>query len=337
MLDRSDQFPQFASPLSARRLCWLQSIALLLSTAFTSILAGTTPRSEPPVKHVIVLGLDGVSSDGLARAKTPHLDALRKAGASTLAARAVMPTASGPNWASILMGAGPEQHGVTSNDWRPDKFDLSPTDVGPGGIFPTIFSLLHQARPDLKTAAIYDWGGTSLYFERDLVDLDFEPDLPKSTTEERVLRAEATLDRAIACIAGQEAQFIFIQLDHPDHFGHRFSWGSDEYLASIEHADGLVGKLLVAVDEAGITSSTALIVVSDHGGIDKGHGGATDAEILVPWILQAPGIRPNFDLGPHLSVCDTAPTIAYLLGVQPPRSWTGRPPFDAFFPSPPQE
>ena len=32
-------------------------------------------------------------------------------------ARGVIPTVSSPNWASMIMGAGPEQHGITSNDW----------------------------------------------------------------------------------------------------------------------------------------------------------------------------------------------------------------------------
>jgi len=43
-------------------------------------------------------------------------------GAWTLHARGVMPTVSSPNWASMIMGAGPEQHGVTSIDWQPYKF-----------------------------------------------------------------------------------------------------------------------------------------------------------------------------------------------------------------------
>ena len=49
--------------------------------------------------------------------------------------------------ASMIMGAGPEQHGVTSNEWETNKFEIAPTVVGPGGMFPTIFGLLRAQRP----------------------------------------------------------------------------------------------------------------------------------------------------------------------------------------------
>src|SRR6516164_906642 len=112
------------------------------------LLAGSMPREGraqvPGVEHVVVIGVDGLSPEGIRRAKTPVLHRMMAEGASTLHARGVMPTVSSPNWASMIMGAGPEQHGVTSNDWKPGKGAISPTAVGPGGIFPTMFGLLRQ-------------------------------------------------------------------------------------------------------------------------------------------------------------------------------------------------
>ena len=84
-------------------------------------------------RHVVVIGIDGLSPDGIQKGATPQLHQLMKSGASTLHARAVMPTVSSPNWASMIMGAGPEQHGITTNDWEVDKFEIAPTAVGPGG------------------------------------------------------------------------------------------------------------------------------------------------------------------------------------------------------------
>ena len=89
------------------------------------LLAGFPPRQVeaqvPGVEHVVVIGVDGLSPEGIKRAKTPVLHKMMAEGASTLHARGVMPTVSSPNWASMIMGAGPEQHGVTSNDWKPGK------------------------------------------------------------------------------------------------------------------------------------------------------------------------------------------------------------------------
>ena len=106
----------------------------------------------PGARHVVIIGVDGLSPDGIQKATTPTLHRMIKAGSSTLHARAVMPTVSSPNWASMIMGAGPEQHGVTTNDWQPDKFEIVPTATGPGGMFPTIFGLLRAQRPARRLA-----------------------------------------------------------------------------------------------------------------------------------------------------------------------------------------
>ena len=120
---------------------------LVLAVVGALVGADSATAQVAGVEHVVIVGVDGLSPDGVRKAETPVLHALMKEGASTLHARGVMPTSSSPNWASMIMGAGPEQHGVTSNDWQPDKFDIAPVAVGPGGIFPTIFGVLKEQRP----------------------------------------------------------------------------------------------------------------------------------------------------------------------------------------------
>jgi predicted AlkP superfamily pyrophosphatase or phosphodiesterase len=80
------------------------------------ISSGRVVAQVSQVEHVVVIGVDGLSPDGVHKAKAPNLARMMKEGAYTLHARAVMPTVSSPNWASMIMGAGPEQHGVTSNE-----------------------------------------------------------------------------------------------------------------------------------------------------------------------------------------------------------------------------
>ncbi|HOW32528.1 MAG TPA: alkaline phosphatase family protein, partial [Bacteroidales bacterium] len=62
------------------------------------------------VQHVILIGIDGVSAEAFQYASTPFMDELVAKGAVSLITRGVMPTVSAPNWATILSGAGPEQH-----------------------------------------------------------------------------------------------------------------------------------------------------------------------------------------------------------------------------------
>ncbi|WP_290708811.1 alkaline phosphatase family protein, partial [Flavihumibacter sp. CACIAM 22H1] len=85
-----------------------------------------TNKAPEGIEHVIVIGIDGFSASGLKKAKAPVLDSLLQVGAYSTSVRTVLPTVSSPNWASLLQGAGPEQHGITDNDWELNDHNLEP-------------------------------------------------------------------------------------------------------------------------------------------------------------------------------------------------------------------
>lgn len=271
------------------------------------------------IKHFVVIGVDGMSPDGILHANTPNMERLRQHGAWTFHARAVMPTSSSPNWASMIMGAGPEQHGITSNDWEPDKFDIAPTVKGPGGMFPTIYGVLRQQRPDAIIGVFHDWEGYGRLFERALVDVVENPSGPTNTAL-----------RAAQFIKDRRPTFCFVHLDHVDHAGHTMGWGTPEYYAAVGVADKLIGQILDAVDAAGLKDETLVLVTADHGGLGKKHGGATMAEIEIPWILCGPGVRPGYEIQSPVNTYDTAATIARVFGLKPPACWIARPVSEAF-------
>jgi predicted AlkP superfamily pyrophosphatase or phosphodiesterase len=305
-------------------------IAAFLAASCSSDQTGEYESGISGIHHVIFIGVDALSPDGIRNAHTPNIDYLMQNGASTLSARAVMPTNSSPNWASMIMGAGPEQHGITSNSWEQDNYQITPTTWGPGGFFPTIFYALKNQKPELKLASFYDWPGFGRLFEQDYVDTIYMPDLPRETTDDRVLWAEDTMHAANEYIRSERPNFLFIQLDHVDHFGHRFAHGSMEYFNSVQHADSLIGTALAAIEESGIMDKTVIMISSDHGGIGTGHGGSTDDEILIPWIIYGAEVTPGLDLGPFINTYDTAATIAYIFGIEPPDGWIARPVKHAF-------
>ena len=82
--------------------CWLVVLAVPWSIADS--LQGQNPAVVNGVEHVVIIGCDGLSPDGIVKAKTPHQDDLMKRGAFTLHARGVLPTDSSPNWASMITG-----------------------------------------------------------------------------------------------------------------------------------------------------------------------------------------------------------------------------------------
>jgi hypothetical protein len=105
-----------------------------------------------------------------------------KTGASTLHARVATPTVSSPNLALMIMGAGSEQYSVTTDDWEPNKFEITPTAVGSGRTFPTIFGLLRAQWPTSRIACFHDWEGFSRLFEQKVADIVEHPKGSEQTT-----------------------------------------------------------------------------------------------------------------------------------------------------------
>jgi predicted AlkP superfamily pyrophosphatase or phosphodiesterase len=293
-------------------------IWLCLAITACSIAIGIAAAPE----HVLVIGCDGFGALGFTPGNAPVLHKLMREGAFTLRARGVMPTSSSPNWASMIMGAGPEQHGITSNDWQPDKFDISPVATGSGGIFPTIFGVIREQKKGASIACVHDWDGFGRLVESKVPDL-----------LEHVKGSEATATRAIEVIQQKKPTFLFVHFDDVDHAGHTFGWKSAEYFQAVEQVDALIGKVLAALTDAGIRKQTVVFMTADHGGSGKSHGGATMGELEIPWIVNGPGVAAGHEIKAPVNTYDLAPTIAWLFGLRPPSCWIGKPVVEAFRPA----
>src|SRR5947209_6250390 len=68
---------------------------------------------------VVLVMIDGLRPDALARIDCPALSGLRERGASTLTARSVMPSITLPCHTSIFHAVPPTRHGITMNEWHP--------------------------------------------------------------------------------------------------------------------------------------------------------------------------------------------------------------------------
>ncbi|MCC8154589.1 MAG: alkaline phosphatase family protein [Tannerellaceae bacterium] len=262
---------------------------------------------------MFVIGIDGLSSDGLRQATTPHMDELIRNGAICNHVRTVQPSSSSANWASMLMGAGTEIHGITSNEWEFDDHELDPVVVNEWGYFPTILSVIKAQRPDAKTGILYHWDGFGRLLEENLASLS-----RRYSTEKEAAYAVADY------IKREKPMFIFSQLDDVDAAGHTFGHMTDGYLQGIAFVDSLIGVIVEAVREAGIEKETLLFIVSDHGGINKGHGGTTWEEITVPFILSGAGIKKGYNMPTETYTFDVAPIITFALGLKEPYAWRGK-------------
>ncbi len=303
----------------------LYGILLIFSVCLVLQSCRTSPDEEP-APMVILIGIDGMSNPGLQRASTPNIDELIRQGATSLSTRAVMPTISGPNWASHLLGAGPVQHGVTMNGWTPATTILTPTETDEQGFFPSVFSVIRDQDPGAVTGFVYDWK-----------DLGYIFDTEKISKVAYTGSHHESIEVITPWIIEQQPDFTFIYMGYPDEVGHEYKWESEEFIRSLGEVDGVLGILFDVLKEAGLFDQTIFIVASDHGGIDYGHGGVSMEEVVIPWIISGPGtIRDKLIEQPN-DVFNTASTIIHLLGLEQPYSWIGRPVSGAFSDDPMSE
>ena len=290
-----------------------QILALLL------ISLTATAQYPKGIEHVVIIGVDGMSPDGICNASTPVLHKMISNGSVKWNVRTVLPSSSSPNWASMIMGAGVEQHGITDNDWGRGEYSLPAIVRNEDGIFPTIFGVVHNSYPTAPIAAVYHWDGFGRLFEKSAVSYDKTFSTEDSTTTDfvRYLQAKKPL-------------FAFLHLDHVDGAGHEHGHGSTEYYHAVAKADSLIGEVLTAIKKAGIENSTLVIVTADHGGIGYGHGGATIEEAEIAMILYGKDIRKGYNIPEQAATYDLAATIAFALKIVPPYVWIGRPLKSAF-------
>jgi uncharacterized protein YqkB len=271
------------------------------------------------IKHVVIIGFDGLSPNGIENAETPNFDKLIKEGASTMHARSVLPSSSSTNWASMIMGVGPEQHGITSNDWEKNNFVLPAVVQGEDFLFPTIFRLIHTQIKNAEIGAIYHWSGFGRLFEKNAVTYDINPE----TEDETALKASAY-------IKSKQPVFTFVHFDHVDHAGHEYGHGSPEYYKAVEKADALLGQVMQAITSSAMANETVVIVSADHGGLGKGHGGESLQEVEIPFIVWGKSVKKNYTIDYPVYQYDNAATVAFALGLKMPMACIGRPVKNAF-------
>jgi phosphopentomutase len=130
----------------------------------------------------------------------------------------------------------------------------------------------------------------------------------------------AVADEAARLLAHEHFEFVFVYFGSVDGAGHLYGWNSPEQLSQLERVDGHIGQLIAAMP-----ADASIIVHADHGGHERTHGTDSPDDMTIPWIAAGPTIRRGHTIAAPVSLLDTAPTIARLLGLRQPAEWEGRP------------
>lgn len=226
--------------------------------------------------HIIVIGVDGAGS-WFKVADTPNFDKIFENGAITYKALSSKPTISAECWGSMLIGVGPEIHGLTNGIVSSVPYDVNSP-------FPSVFRRIKEAYPDAVLGSFCDWNPiTHGIVENNIgVSHDTAPD------------TELT---PVVCnyISENKPDFLFIHFDSVDGAGHRSGYGLPAFIQRIHEVDKLIGDVHTAVRDAGMLQDTLFVVIADHGGANdencKGsHGGWTYEEKYVTFAAAGKGI-----------------------------------------------
>lgn len=272
-----------------RRAC----AALLLVLSW---LPALVPAAEQPAgaRHVVLISIDGLRPDYYIPSPTrltttPALDALRDAGSWAEGVVGQFPSLTYPSHTSIITGVRPAIHGIVQNT----RFD--PT--GAGGWFfessaikvPTLWDAARQA--GLKTAAI-SWpvsvGAPIDYLlpetnqaPRDSTWLDLmrkqsTPGLVDAVVErlggfepnanrDYVQRDRFSTAAAAVILEKYRPNLLLIHLVEADGAQHQHGPNSPEAISALGRIDASIGAIVRAIDTAGISDRTTVIITGDHG------------------------------------------------------------------------
>lgn len=284
----------------------------IFSLIIIMIACNASSFAQKNIKHVVLIGVDGMGAYAFKKAKLPVMQSMMAKGSWSLEARTVLPSSSAANWASMNMGAGPELHGFTT--WGSKSPDMPSRVLDEYGMFPSIAGLLRKSRPESEIGFIYEWDGIGYLFPKAAVNKDLNCDGDIALT-----------NAVVEYIETKKPNFLFVHLHDVDSVGHTVGHDTPEYYASVERTDAHIGEILQSIERAGIADETLVLVTADHGGIKKGHGSISMAEMQIPWIVVGPGIRKNHQVQESIMTFDTAATIAAALKLKAPQVWIGRP------------
>ena len=214
-------------------------LILLFCLPIATSVEAKSKQPKPKAKHVLVIGIDGWGGYSLAKAHDiPNIRLLMQQGCYTAKKRSVLPSDSGVNWASMFNGSCPELHGYTT--WNSHTPEIPSVELNEHGKFPTIFSILRKARPDVVTGCIAEWDGIKHVVDTMAIDnYDLAPDWEHHTSLLCEMAERFIIDRKPTLFA--------VCWDQLDHTGHSIGHDTPEYYKTLAELDVYVGRLIQAV------------------------------------------------------------------------------------------
>src|SRR4030065_668534 len=274
----------------------------------TPPLAGE-PIGNPQTRSLVIVLIDALRFDTSQKAEVMRfLSQLRREGASAVM-HSRAPSYSEPGYTVLLTGAWPDLNdGPTMNFEYADIPTFTQDDI---------YSAAHRAGL-LTSISGCNW------FEK-LIPQEAVSVSVYTAGKDQVADRQVT-DAALPWLREGRYSLVLIHIDQVDYAGHHEGGPIDpRWDAAATRSDGLVKEIVSAMD---LTQDT-LLVISDHGQVNRGgHGGQDPVVLQEPFVLAGKGVIPG-DYG-DINMVDVAPTIAAILGTNIPATNEGQPHIEIF-------
>lgn len=254
---------------------------------------------------IILISIDGLRPDAIAKADAETLIGLINDGTSFINARTVRPSITLPAHTSMITGLDPEQHGITWDFYLPQ--------YGPVR-FKTALEIAKEN--GLHTALIVS--------KDKLIHLNRPDSVDHFETTEKEGQAVA---KAFADYVSENGlpDLTMLHLPDPDTMGHKLLWMSHFYLNGVRDADRAVKSILETARSHLDAIEPTIIITADHGGHGFGHLADIHQNNYIPMIFNGENIPTGLIKEDYVQVYDVAATILSMLNLPIPHSWIGRP------------
>ncbi len=323
------------------------------------------PSGTPPPLNLVVITIDTLRADhvgafGHPHPTTPRIDALAARGAVFTQAIATS-SWTRASMASVMTGLYPTATGLTCHNFRVPQGDCDV--LSPG--LTTFAELFAEAGYDTAGIVANINVDPVFGFDQGFAEYVFAPnqllgeargdddaawrqrnDWLRATTDKVTASAIDWLDGRAADAPPFLLYLHYLDPHDPyepsapqrDAFTARTyavdARSRDEialYDGEIRDVDTALGRVFDRLEQAGLTDTTGIVILSDHGEEFHEHGATRhgftmyDEQLRVPLVVTLPGVgRPGTRVDAQVSLIDVAPTLLDAAGLKPPKWMLGR-------------
>jgi predicted AlkP superfamily pyrophosphatase or phosphodiesterase len=272
-------------------------ICAVVALAAISIPVVMVAADGPPVRHVVLVSVDGLAASYLddPRAEMPTLRRLAKAGAASKGMITSFPSVTWPSHTSLITGVQPARHGVIGNSVWSRKLDRALTYIGDPELtkaeairVPTLYDVAHKAGlkcgsviwPCCNAADSLQWvipdaGRADLHAK--YTTPGFVEELGKAGIDISKLgewgwNKDKSFDRDVLytrvtqyLLEKQKANLVLVHLVTPDGVEHAYGPHTPEAYKAVNESDQRISEIWKTLQEPPFAGRSTLVVVSDHG------------------------------------------------------------------------